>query len=279
MKLIVESGSSKTDWRVLENQTEITQTQTIGFNPYDHTSEEMISALKESELVNFKENITEVYFYGAGCGTPAMIKGMKNTLHQFFQNAQIQVYDDLLAVGKGLCQDKQGIVGILGTGSNVGFYNGQKMVSADSSLGYMLGNEGGASYLGKIVLKQYILKQLPQHLQEKFITKFGHLSRGEILDNIYKKSFVSRYLGSFAPFLSENIKEDFCQKIVSEGFQKLIQNYITLIPEYKAYPLYFVGSVAVAFENILRKVFKDNHLEIQKIAKNPIEGLVEYHKT
>ena len=278
MKLIAESGSSKTDWCILNPNQEVEKIHTVGLNPYYYTKQEVLRVLEKSALHPKKEEISAVYFYGAGCGDFENIQSMQKTLECFFENAQIEVRDDLLAAARSLCQDQAGIVAILGTGSNASFYDGEKLCTRDMSLGYILGDEGSGAYFGKILVQKYLLKQIPESLHQKFINRFGNLSRAEILENIYQKPLASRYLGSFAPFFSENVTETFCRDIISTGFQKLISNYIQRIPKYTEYQVYFVGSIAFTFQEILQEVIEANHLKIGRIEQKPIDNLVKYHQ-
>jgi len=67
MILIVDSGTTKSDW-ILLNNTEKRQVSTIGLNPYFHDESTVYNAIFEnSELFAIRKDINQVFFYGAGC--------------------------------------------------------------------------------------------------------------------------------------------------------------------------------------------------------------------
>ena len=46
----------------------------------------------------------------------------------------------------------------------------------------------------------------------------------------------------------------------------------------KSLPIKLIGSTAVHFESVFRKVFNSANLEITSIEQSPIEGLIKFHK-
>ena len=65
MILIADSGSTKCSWAICDNGQIIDRCNTIGFNPYFITSNQVSNHLKKSELNEIKDQISKVYFYGA----------------------------------------------------------------------------------------------------------------------------------------------------------------------------------------------------------------------
>ena len=48
MMIIADSGSSKSDWLVVENNEIITTIKTIGFNPFFHSEQSILAELRKS---------------------------------------------------------------------------------------------------------------------------------------------------------------------------------------------------------------------------------------
>ena len=89
MILIVDSGSTKTDWIAINNKGEILfQTQTLGLNPQvltDYIIEERI--VNNFDLYQNRKSVTKLYFYGAGCGTEPPRLMIKGVFLNIFKNA------------------------------------------------------------------------------------------------------------------------------------------------------------------------------------------------
>ena len=69
MILIADSGSSKTDWRVIHKNKEVSQYRSVGFNPFYQTSDEMIRELGQDFLINIQSEVERIFYYGAGCSS------------------------------------------------------------------------------------------------------------------------------------------------------------------------------------------------------------------
>ena len=68
MILIADSGSTKTDWCIVFNDTPIKRIGTKGINPFFQSEEEIQQELTHSLLPQLPEGtINSVFFYGAGC--------------------------------------------------------------------------------------------------------------------------------------------------------------------------------------------------------------------
>ncbi|GAB4334592.1 MAG: ATPase [Flammeovirgaceae bacterium] len=281
MLIIADSGSTKTDWRILTSHHKQLDISTIGLNPYFVDKEEIIKILisKIRNSVNSDElaQKTSVYFYGAGCGTEASKQKMKDCLSEVFQNADIQVEDDMLGAARAIVGNDIGVVGILGTGSNVCLYQNGQIVQRTPSNGIWFGDFGSAGNLGKCIITSYLNQDLPIDLKEQFEEKYTE-RRAEILDRVYSKPLPNQYLASFSHFIYENLKHPFIERLVEEQFEQFFDFSIKKIPNAPQYPYFFVGSVAIHYENILRKTAKNKGIEIQRIVKNPIDDLLNYHK-
>src|SRR5665213_2841477 len=167
MILIADSGSTKTDWRLQDENKKIHQFRTIGFNPRFQSSKEISDAIAKDLSIKIKaDKVTHLFYYGVACSSPNKIKIIEDALRNNFKNAQIEINHDLLGAARALCQHYEGIAAILGTGSNSCYYDGEKIKENITSLGYILGDEGGGAYMGMKLIKYYLENELPEDLHQ-----------------------------------------------------------------------------------------------------------------
>ena len=127
IKLIADSGSSKTDWCLLDGKKKI-HVSTQGISPYFLTKDQMVEIFQNELLPKLKKNMPEfIYYYGTGCSNPENILLVKSALKSVFNKSKIFVDTDLIGASKALCGNEKGIACILGTGSNSCYYNGKKV--------------------------------------------------------------------------------------------------------------------------------------------------------
>jgi len=277
MILIADSGASKTDWRLIDNTGKTEQTQTLGFNPYYQPIEQFEKEVREVLLPQVKFAPQKIYYYGTGCSSDKNRKLIRNVFENFFRDAHIEVWHDLLAAARALCGTEEGIACILGTGSNSCYYDGAKIVDNVTSLGYVLGDEGSGGYLGKRIIADYLRKDLPEKLWDQFKQRFP-FEREEFLDRIYNQEMPSRFLGSFSHFIFQNLNEPYCDQLVRNGFEEFFEKNVMKYPGYEKLKVHFTGSVAFFFSNILRQVAKEKGISVQHILESPIAGLTLYHQ-
>ncbi len=275
MILIADSGSTKTEWSLLENFEDIRTQVTSGINPFFHDTSTIIAVLNK-ELLLEKDNIDAIYFYGAGCNNPEKTKLVKDALVTVFDCTNISVASDLLGAARSLCQHKAGIACILGTGSNSCYYDGVEIVNHVSPLGYILGDEGSGAVLGKKLISDILKNQLPKDLAEKFWESYP-TPPTEILNNIYRNPFPNRYLASFTKFLAENITNTSIENIVIEEFTNFITRNLLQYPMIYTSEVNFSGSIAFYFSDQLKKALERNNLQLGTIVKSPMQGLISYH--
>jgi N-acetylglucosamine kinase-like BadF-type ATPase len=221
--------------------------------------------------------IGEIYFYGTGNKNPVNRKSVIKALKTLFPGVYVEVDHDLMGAARALCGHGKGVACILGTGSNSCFFNGRKIVKNSPGLGYVLGDEGSGAYLGRKVLQYYLYNTFDEDLSSRFDAKYV-TNASEILDNVYKKPLPNKYLASFAMFLAENRGHYMIENIIEDGFNDFFFNHIYKYRESWTYPIHFVGGVAYGFRDVLMEMAAGYELEIGKILKNPMEGLVDYHK-
>ena len=276
VKLIADSGATKTEWCLLTGtKKKIFVTQ--GMSPYFINSEQM-SAIISSELLPLlkKIHVDEIYYYGTGCSNPGNVTMVKKAIRKVFADAVIKVDHDLMGAAKSLCGDKRGIACILGTGSNSCYYNGKKIIKNSPGIGYILGDEGSGAYLGKKVIQYYMYNTFDEDLRSRFDAKFV-TNTNEILNGVYKEPLPNRYLASFTIFLAENRGHYMIENIIEDGLNDFFFNHVYKYAESWTLPVHFVGSVAYGFRDVLADLCKTYQLELGKVIKNPLEGLIEYH--
>lgn len=276
MILVVDSGSTKTEWKVLDNGTCGNSLFTAGINPYFLSSEEIYHLLNVELGTLSSIRPDKIYFYGTGCNSETKNNIVREALHRFFNSSDIFVGSDLLGAAKSLCQDKPGIACIIGTGSNSCYYDGKEIVSNVPPLGYILGDEGGGAVLGRKLISAVLKKQVPQEVIDCFFETY-HLTTSEILENVYMKPFPNRFLGHFAKFISEHMDIPQFEEIINSSFDEFIKRNVNQYPEAGNLPVNFTGSIAFHFKTNLKKILKRNNLLPGIITLSPMENLVTYH--
>lgn len=274
MILLVDSGSTKTDWVcIMPDETEI-HFKSKGLNPSTQTELEAYDL--ESELRNCIINANIIWYYGAGVAN----KNASNKVHDFLikigATGTINIDSDLVGAGRALCGHKPGIIGILGTGSNAGVYENGNIIYQKSSLGYILGDEGAGVHIGKEVLKSYFYGTLPKTLIDDFNKKY-EIDKDTLLSHIYTEMRGSKYIASYARFLSD-LEHPWKNDLLERVFKDFIElRLIPLLVKYKL-SVSLIGSVAYEYREILNKMMHKASIETGQIIQKPMRGLVDYHK-
>lgn len=278
MILIADSGATKSDWILMNEEGEQMRFQLVGLNPFYVDTIEIVTILSK-ELTPYIENkkIQQIFFYGAGCSSVFKCMTVEEALIKLFTNAEIVVESDLLGAGRALFKDQEGIACILGTGSNSCLFDGSKIVENVTSLGYFFGDEGSGAHMGKIFLKDYMLGNLSKEIDTAFRKDFNY-SRDNILDAIYNMPFPNRFLASFCEFYADNLSDKYVFELVTNSFREFFINQIEHYSKHKKVPISFVGSIAFFFESLLRQIATEFDVKVDKILRSPINALAEYHK-
>lgn len=276
--LIADSGSTKTHWCLLEDGNAIKHFQTSGINPIILRAEQIQDLLSEElneEVMD--SDIEEIYFYGAGIKNREIASFMSIILRNHFGSKHIESYSDMLGACRALCMDEPGVCGILGTGSNSCYYNGEAIHYHHPSLGYVLGDEGSGTHLGRKVLQYYFYQTFEPELALAFEQKYGS-DVVPILDRIYKGERPNQYLASFSAFLSEQRGHYMIENIIEDCFVEFHENHILKYRESWQYPIHFIGSVAFHFRDVLESLHGEYGLTTGKILHSPMDGLINYHQ-
>lgn len=277
IKLIADSGATKAEWCLLDGKKKRTFF-TQGLSPYFLSSEEIQKILIQELKVKMKAiEPDELFFYGTGCFSEDNVRLVRHALKIVFPGTKkISVENDILGAAKGLCGDKKGMVCNLGTGSFCCYYNGKKIVKNSPGIGYVLGDEGSGAYLGKKVIQHFLYNTFDEDLMDRFNAKYN-TDRQEILDHVYRKPFPNRYLASFTIFLAENRGHYMIENIIADGFNDFFFNHVYKYRESWILPINFVGSVAFGFKDILKEMCDTYELQLGKVIKKPMDGLVKFH--
>ncbi|MGI4750655.1 MAG: hypothetical protein ACRYFB_08480 [Janthinobacterium lividum] len=278
MIAIVYSGSNFANWKLAQKQTVVQSFKTNGINPFASDEKNILSLLnKNIHLIHHAEEIKKIYFFGPGITSDKHKQIIFNAFSQFFKFGKVIVEDDIYAAALATCQDQSGIVCILGSGSNAAFFDGKKIKPNNYGLSYILADEGSANWIGTKIVKSYLNKTMPVELAKKFTEKFD-LDRKQILDKVYKQPQSAVFLSSFRNFAKEHIKEAFITDLVKSGFEQFIATYLLpLIKQNPNVPVYFVGTVASLYQDLLQKTTQEHQISIKNIIKEPINNLLTYY--
>ncbi len=274
--LIADSGATKTDWYLIRNNKIIHRFISEGISPIFQSQEDIARQIELSVFPILKdEEVDAIRFYGTGC-IPEKIESVKNAIAQSFYTKDIEVYSDLIAAAHSLCGHKSGIACILGTGSNSCEWNGTEISNQISPLGFILGDEGSGAHLGKLLVGDALKNQLSERLREKLLQKYS-LTPADIIEKVYRQPFPSRFLATLVPFLLENKYDESIRKIIYKSFSDFFERNVMQY-NYHENKVNFVGSVALGFADFLRETAQNKGIQIGKIEKSPMNGLIEYYK-
>ena len=277
VKLIADSGATKAEWCLLKNGRKKTLF-TQGISPYFLNTEQIYQLLeKELKPRLRKEDIHEIYYYGTGCANPLNARSVKKALSKSYPDAKVEVTHDLMGAARALCGRDKGVACILGTGANSCYYNGKKILKNSPGLGYVLGDEGSGAYLGKKVIQYYLYGTFDDELRGRFDLTYT-TNASEILENVYKKPLPNRYLAGYARFLADNRGHYMIENIIEDGLNDFFFTHLCKYREAWSLPIHFAGSIAFGFKDVLQQLCNSYEFELGRVMKNPMEGLIEYHR-
>lgn len=275
MLLIADSGSTKTNWCLIDDAARQVRFTTEGYNPNYVTREYLLDSLRPALPGGYDwSRVRRVYFYGAGCSEDRY-DFMRETLRQLFVHAEIEIAMDLLASARALLGTSPGFVAILGTGTNSCLYDGRRITHNIDSLGFILGDEGSGGYIGKRLLSDYIRGYMPEDVRSRFYETY-RLSGDEIIEQVYTRPMPNRFCASFTRFIS-GYDHPYLQEVVRQSFRDFFTHIICGYPQYSAYRLHCVGSVAYHFRDLLASVAAEYRMELGEVVPYPMERLIRYH--
>ncbi len=288
MKLVVESGATKSDWTLIEGDETITSFRTEGLNFSSGDGEFIIHTLELGTLkardAADSQPVGAVYFYAAGlfpsedADSPYMI--LYSCLVSAFPGASIHLENDLLAAARAVCGKKPGIVAILGTGSNTCVFDGSDICRKVSSGGFILGDEGSASALGRAFVSDYIKGLVPDCVALAFAEKYD-MGYPALVNRIYHGNSPAAFLGAFAPdILSFYDTNNYMRHLVDENFRSFFSRCLMpcIASAGELQTIGVVGGFGFACRNIIDSVSKEYGVTVCKYLASPSEALIQYHK-
>lgn len=277
MILLADSGSTKTDWGLVENGKLVKRLRTSGMNPFQMSEEAITEEIKTHLVPELPGTVLdEVHFYGAGCTKekqPIVERALRANLTI---NGECEVASDMLGAARGICGHKPGIACILGTGSNSCSYDGKNLVKNVSPLGFILGDEGSGAVLGKLIVGDVLKNQMPEAITKRFFEKYK-LTSAEIIDRVYRQPKPNTFLASFVPFLEENIDEPKIYNLVKESFRSFLRRNVMQYDGWQTLPIGFNGSIAKIYKKPLLEALEEEGMHLGRIIQAPMEAMVEYH--
>lgn len=282
MIFIVDSGSTKCDWLAIDGKGNqlLERQRTKGMNPAILSEKKLMKTIRKNEILQqVKDNVTHIFFYGAGCGTEKPRQLLKGVLLTFFTHAEVIIKEDTYAAvyattGAAL---KPAVVCILGTGSNCSYFNGTSIEQRVDSLGFSVMDDASGNYFGRQLVRDYYFNKMPQNLKVSFSEKYN-MDSDSIKYNLYKQPNPNAYLGSFAEFMFLNKDSEYIIDLIKNGIRLFANN---MIMQYKdvlqIVPVHFAGSIAYFSQDEIKEVANEIGFTVGNFERRPIEGLVRYH--
>ena len=275
MTLIVVSGSRHTDWVFVEDGNIVEKARTEGLNPYFQTRKEISRSVRLGLPEEyFHRKLQKIYYYGAGCSNESKKKVVSTSIISQFKTPTF-VESDLLAAARGMCQDKPGIACILDTGSNSCFYNGEEIEKNVHPGGFILGDEGSGSNMGKLFLSDVLKRLAPEELVVDFLYR-NNTTPSEMMEKVYNEPLPHYYLATVSNFLAERSNHEYVRELVADSFRNFIKRNLIQY-DFQSQPVYFMGKIATTWERLLLTVCSEFNFQPARIETDIIPGLVNYH--
>ena len=279
MILIGDSGSTKADWAFVEGAGKPVLVSSAGINPLFTDTGRMEQQLRAAFRGAFPHDaVKKIFFYGAGCVLPTHCNVVRSALKTMFVQAEVHVDSDMPGAARALFGSAPGIACILGTGSNSCRWSGDQITENIPPLGYIIGDEGSGTHIGKLLLRSYLRNQMPQDIRRHFEFHF-QISRENVIEAVYNKPRGNVYIASFASFLAGLTEYEYTKDLVIGAFREFFINHVSRYPEYDSLPLGCVGSIGYHFSDYFRVVARKYGCEVSKILKSPLQGLIEFHQS
>lgn len=277
-RIVVDAGATKTDFTVLVEDKIFFRYSGTGINPNYMSEAEILRVWAGFVQANgeFSE-VDEIFYYGAGCASQQNVLAMKALILRFFPLAAVEVYSDLVAVCHALSSGHAAVVSILGTGSSSCLYNGETIVNRAPSLGYMLGDEGSGTNLGKRLLTTYLRGQLPDDLSKELEQTY-QLSFETVIHSLYKEPEPNKRMAQMAPFMQRHINHPVIRQLANEAFNDFFAIQKKYYPQDVNLPWHISGSIAYYFQDSIKQAAENQHCMLGRIVAAPMEKLIEYYK-
>ncbi|MDE7159881.1 MAG: ATPase [Muribaculaceae bacterium] len=278
--IVADAGATKISWTLVTSDGRRAETRTPGLNA--------LLASRADALANFSEaasalgdaaDVDRVLYFGTGCSTPEVCREMAGYLAEVWPGAEITVGGDMLLAARSLLGNRRGVACILGTGSNAVLYDGTQISKSGAGLGFILGDNGAGTEIGKRLLSDCFKGVMPDDLRSKFISDHN-LTLETVLDKVYRQPYPNRYLASFATFAGANRDNEYIRNLVDDEFRKFLTRDVIPLMDNSDTEVSFTGSVAKGFEHELRKsAFDMGIVNIGAIVSDPMPGIIKYYES
>lgn len=276
MILVADSGSSSSDWILNLPDSAPLSFRTKGLNPFFVNEKEIAQVMQQvPEILPYASEIHEVYFFGAGCVTPDRRELVSNALTGIFPTAFISVESDMLGCAYATCGHNKGYVCTIGTGSDIGYYDGEVLHPSSHGVGYVLGDEGSGAWFGRRLIVDFLYGKMPKDLHKNFAEKY-RINKDIVIKNVYEKDRPNAYLSSFAEFMAENRLHPYVDTLLKNGFDEFVRTHIIAYSDFSEYKVNFVGGIAYHFDLQLREVCEVLGVRVGSILSHPIEPLFHF---
>lgn len=279
MILIADSGSTKTDWLLIDGGdcrfSPSTIISTQGLNPVHQTPETILLILRKELLPQLDVSVNTVCFYGSGV-RPELELQMASVLRETFPRAEaVDVHSDMLGAARALCGHNEGIASILGTGANSCLYDGYGILKNTPAMGFILGDEGSGASLGKHLVHDLYKGILSKDIVNAFESETG-LTLPDLIDKVYRQPLPNRFLASLSTFIHNHLDDPSVHRMVVACFCDFFA--YNIVPYGRPdLSVNFVGSIAFYYQDELREAAEHQGFRLGTILRSPLEGLVRYH--
>lgn len=274
VKLIIEAGSSKSDWIVFTDKIH-TNISLTGMNPSTQSIDSLHETISEAKK-KMSLNPSKVFFYGAGCGSVQARENLSSLMIKFFPTSSIYVETDLVAAARACCLGKEGIVCILGTGSHAALSDGHHITHQLPSLGYILGDEGSSSHMAKLFIKNYFLSTMSEELKNRAQLEIDELEH-DFVYNFYNAPYPVSFLSKTGRFILDNQSHPEILKIIEASLNEFIEIRLKPYEELKHLPVHSVGSYAHFLHEKFSQLLSAFGFTTGICLQKPITKLIEYH--
>jgi len=283
MILITDGGSTKCDWIVIDKTGKrlAEKIRTKGLNPAILPEKKVTKIInKSADLMALKDDVTHVFFYGAGCGTEKPRLMLTHVLKLIFLKAHVEVREDTMAAVRATINsnDQRVVVCIMGTGSNCSYFDGINLHQRVLSLGYTLMDDASGNYYGKELIRDYYFNKMPETIKLAFEHKY-ELEADFIKYNLYKQPNPNAYLANFAEFMFLNKDSDYIKELIKKGIRRFTEHMILQFKSEldEGVPVHFAGSIAFFSQEEIHEVAEEYGFKVGNFVRRPIDGLVDYH--
>ena len=283
MKIIVESGATKTAWRAISVEGNMTEVLTQGLSPTCLDAEHISDIVRKAvpALNPEGKRVEQIVFYGAGLVSEESAASLRSCLEMWCPFASVEFHSDILAAARALFGDGSGVVAIMGTGSNSCLYENGQIVKNIRPGGYVLGDEGSGVALGRAFLADFVKGLLPESIEAEFSAQTG-LDYSGIVRKVYREQAASAFMASLAPFILSHMDEPYIRSMVRDCLESFVKRALSRYAGYAgdraaACKVGVVGSFGCACEDMLREIGREYGLEFVAFLKSPIDQLVKYH--